>query len=134
MQQEFEMSMLGELSLFLCLQIHQSEKGIFISQSKYLKEILKKFGMENCAPVSTPITTSCKLSKDDDASEEDQTMYRSMIGSLLYLTASIPNIMEVVGLVGRFQSNPKETHVLAIKKIFRYLQGTSDYGMWYPKL
>jgi hypothetical protein len=75
MQQEFEMSMLGELSFFLGLQIHQSERGIFISQSKYLKEILKKFGMENCAPVSTPMTTSCKLNKDDDAPEIDQTMY-----------------------------------------------------------
>jgi hypothetical protein len=133
MQQEFEMSMLGELSFFLGLQIHQSERGIFISQSKYLKEILKKFGMENCAPVSTPMTTSCKLNKDDDAPEINQTMYRSMIGSLLYLTTSRPDIMQVVGLVGRFQSNPKETHVLVVKIIFRYLQGTVDYGLWYPK-
>jgi hypothetical protein len=89
--------------------------------------------MENCAPVSTPMTTSCKLNKDDDAPEIDQTMYRSMIGSLLYLTASRPDIMQVVGLVGRFQSNPKETHVLAVKRIFRYLQGTIDYGLWYSK-
>jgi hypothetical protein len=133
MQQEFEMSMLGELSFFLGLQIHQSEKGIFISQGKYLKEILKKFGMENCAPVSTPMTTSCKLNKDDDAPEVDQTMYRSMIGSLLYLTTSRPDIIQVVGLVGIFQANPKETHVLAVKRIFRYLQGTIDYGLWYPK-
>jgi hypothetical protein len=97
MQQEFEMSMLGELSFFLGLQIHQSERGIFISQSKYLKEILKKFGMENCALVSTPMTTSCKLNKDDDAPEIDQTMYRSMIGSLLYLIASRPDIIQAVG-------------------------------------
>jgi hypothetical protein len=131
MQQEFEMSMLGELSFFLGLQIHQSKKGIFISQRKYLKEILKKFGMENYAPISTPMTTSCKLNKYDDAPEIDQTMYRSMIGTLLYLTTSRPDIMQVVGLVGRFHSNPKETHVLAVKRIFRYLQGTIDYGLWY---
>jgi hypothetical protein len=133
MQQEFEMSMLGELSFFLGLQIHQSERGIFISQSKYLKEILKKFGMENCAPVSTPMTTSCKLNKDDDAPEIDQTMYMSMIGNLLYLIASRLDIIQAVGLVGIFQENPKETHVLAVKRIFRYLQGTVDYGLWYPK-
>jgi hypothetical protein len=93
LQQEFEMSMLGGLSLFLGLQIHQSERGIFISQRKYLKEILKKFGMENCAPLSTPMTTSCKLNKDDDAPKIDQTMYRSMIVILLYLIASRPDIM-----------------------------------------
>jgi hypothetical protein len=95
--------------------------------------MLKKFGMENCVPISTPMTTSCKLNKENDAPEIDQTMYRSMIGSLLYLIASSHDIMQVVSLVGKFQSNPKETHVLAIKRIFRYLQGTIDYGLLYPK-
>jgi hypothetical protein len=133
MQQEFDISMLGYLSLFLGLQIHQSKKGIFISQSKYLKENLKKFCMENCTPISILMTTNYKLSKDDNDLEVDQTMYMSMIGSLLYLTASRPNIMHVFGLVGMFQSNPKETHVLTVKRIFRYLQGTSDYGIWYPE-
>jgi hypothetical protein len=89
--------------------------------------------MENYAPVSTPMTTSCKINKDDNAPEIDQTMYMSMIGILLYLTTSRPDIIQVVGLVGRFQENPKETHVLAVKRIFRYLQGTVDYGLWYPK-
>jgi hypothetical protein len=133
MQQEFEMFMSAELSFFLGLQIHQLERGIFISQSKYLKELLKKFGMENYTPVRTPMTTSCKLSKDDDAPNIDQTMYNSMIGNLLYLTISRPNIMQVVGLFCRFQSNPKENHVLAVKRILRYLQGTIDYVLWYPK-
>jgi hypothetical protein len=89
--------------------------------------------MENFAPVSTPMTTSCKLNKDEDAPELDQTMYGSMIGNLLYLTASRHDIIQAVGLVGRFQANPKKMHVLAVKIIFRYLQGTFDYVLWYTK-
>ena len=131
-QKEFEMS-LGELKFFLGLQISQQNNGIFIYQSKYIKEMLKKFGMEDCKPISTPITTGCKLSKDDESKEVDQKLYRSMIGSLLYVTASILDVMQVVGLVARFQANPKETHILAIKRIFRYLKGTTKFGLWYPK-
>ena len=133
MQKEFEMSLLGELKFFLGLQISQQNNGIFISQSKYIKEMLKKFGMEDCKPVSTPMTTGCKLSKDDESKEVDQKLYRSMIGSLLYVTTSRPDVMHAVGLVARFQANPKETHVLAIKRIFRYLKGTTKLGLWYPK-
>ena len=118
------MSLLGELKFFLGLQI---------SQSKYIKEMLKKFGMEYCKPVSTSMTRGCKLSKDDESKEVDQKLYRSMIGSLLFVTTSRPDIMHVVGLVARFQANPKETHVLAIKRIFRYLKGTTKFGLWYPK-
>jgi hypothetical protein len=127
------MSMLGELSFFLGLQISQSNKGIFISQTKYIKEMLKKFKMEDCKPVSTPMITGCKLSKDDESPEADHTMYRSMIGILLYVTASRPDVMQVVGLVARFQSAPKESHVVAVKRILRYLKGTMDFGLWYPK-
>jgi hypothetical protein len=93
MQSEFEMSLLGELSFFLGLQIRQSKKGIFISQTKYIKEMLKRFGMEDCKPVITPMQTSCKLSKDDDSKSTDQRQYRSMIGSLLYVTTSRPDVM-----------------------------------------
>jgi len=78
------------------------------------------------------MTTNCKLNKEDDAPKMDQTMYKSMIGSLVYLTKSRRDIMQVVGLVGRFQSNPKETHVLAVKIIFRYFEGNIDYGLSYP--
>jgi hypothetical protein len=127
------MSMLGELSFFLGLHISQSNKGIFISQTKYIKEMLKKFGMEDCAPVSTPMITGCKLRKDDESPEENQTLYRSMIGNLLYVTTSRPDIMQAVGLVARFQSAPKETHVQAVKRIFRYLKGTLDFGLWYSR-
>lgn len=133
MQSEFEMSLLGELNFFLGLQISQLEDGIFISQIKYIKEMLKKFGMEDCRPVSTPMVTGCKLSKDDESKEADQKLYRSMIGSLLYVTATRPDVMQAVGQVARFQAAPKEAHVLAVKRIFRYLKGTTDLGLWYPK-
>jgi hypothetical protein len=133
MSKEFEMSMIGEITFFLGLQITQSPKGMFITQSKYLKEILKKFGMAESAPVSTPMTTNCKLNKEDESPSVDSTLYRSMVGSLLYLTASRPDIMQAVGMVERFQSSPKESHVMVVKRIFRYLKGTSDFGLWYPR-
>jgi hypothetical protein len=133
MQNEFEMSLLGELSFFLGLQIRQSNQGIFISQTKYIREMLKRFGMEDCKPVITPMQTSCKLSKDDDSKSTDQRQYRSMIGSLLYVTTSRPDVMQAVGQVARFQAAPKESHVLAVKRIFRYLKGTEEFGLWYPK-
>jgi hypothetical protein len=93
MQSEFEMSLLGKLAFFLGLQICQSNQGIFISQTKYIKEMLKRFGMEDYKPVITPMQTSCKLSKDGDLKSTDKRQYRSMIGSLLYLIASRPNVM-----------------------------------------
>jgi hypothetical protein len=125
--------LLGELTFFLGLQICQRNKGIFISQEKYIREMLKKFGMTDCKPVSTPMQTSCKLSKDDDSKDADQRQYRSMIGSLLYVTTSRPDVMQEVGQVARFQEAPKESHVLAVKRIFRYLKGTKEFGLWYPK-
>jgi hypothetical protein len=133
MQNEFEMSLLGELTFFLGLQISQQDEGIFISQTKYIKEMLKKFGMEDCKPVSTPMVTGCKLRKDDESKEADQRLYRSMIANLLYVTTSRPDVMQAVGQVARFQATPKETHVLAVKRIFRYLKGTTEFGLWYPK-
>jgi hypothetical protein len=133
MQNEFEMSLLGELNFFLGLQISQLDEGIFISQTKYIKEMLKKFGMEDCKPVSTPMVTGCKLRKDDESKEADQRLYRSMIGSLLYVTTSRPDVMQAVGQVAIFQAAPKETHVLVVKRIFRYLKGTTEFGLWYPK-
>ena len=89
--------------------------------------------MEDCAPMSTPMTTNCKLSKDDDSPLVDATHYRSMIGALLYLTTTRLDIMQVVGMVGRFQSAPKQSHLLAVKRNLRYMKGNSDFGLWYPK-
>lgn len=133
MQKEFEMSLLGELIFFLGLQISQQVDGIFISQSKYIKEMLKKFQMEDCKLVSTPMVTGCRLSKDDTSPEVDQKLYKSMIGSLLYMIASRPDVLYAVGLVGRFQAAPRENHLQVVKRIFRYLKGTTDFELWYPK-
>jgi hypothetical protein len=99
MQSEFEMSLLGELSFFLGLQIHQSNQGIFIYQTKYIIEMLKRFGMEDWKSVITPMQTNCKLSKDDDSKSTDQRQYRSMIRSLLYVTTSRLDVMQAVGQV-----------------------------------
>jgi hypothetical protein len=133
MQNEFEMSLLGELQFFLGLQIHQSNQGIFISQTKYIREMIKRFRMEDCKPIITPMKTSCKLSKDDDSKSIDQRKYRSMIDNLLYVTTSKPDVMQTVGQVARFLEAPNESHVLALKRIFKYLKGTKEFGLWYPK-
>jgi hypothetical protein len=122
MESEFEMSMIGELSFFLGLQITQRSEGMFISQEKYLREMLKRFQMEDSKPMGTPMVTGCKLRKDDDSPNVDQSSYRSMIGGLLYITTSCPNIIHVVGMVVRYKSAPKQSHLLAIKRIFRYLK------------
>jgi hypothetical protein len=133
MQTEFEMFMIGELSYFLGLQVKQSFARIFISQEKYLKEMLKKFQMEDSSPVNTPMVVGCKLSKNDVSPDVDQRTHRSMIGSLLYITTSRPDIMQDVGMVGRYQSTPKQSHLVAIKRIFKYLKGTMNYDLWYPR-
>jgi len=111
MQQEFEMSLLGELTYFLGIQVQQNKDGIFLLQTKYLKQILKKYGMEDSKPVCTPMVTGCSLSSNDESTIVHQPTYRSMIGSLLYLIGTQLDIMHAVGIVGRFQANPKETHL-----------------------
>eukprot|EP00253_Pinus_taeda_P015662 PITA_15662 len=133
MQEEFEMSLLGELTYFLGLQVQQTKDGIFLLQTKYLKQILKKYGMEDSKPICTPMVARCSLSSNDESLAVNQPTYRSMIGSFLYLTGTKPDIMHVVEIVGRFQANPKESHLQAVKRIFKYLQGTQDFGLWYPK-
>jgi hypothetical protein len=95
--------------------------------------MIKRFGMEDCKPVITPMQTSCKLRKYDDSKSTDQRQYRSMIGSLLYVTKSRPNVMQAIRKVAQFQAAPKESHVLAVKRIFRYLKGIEDFVLWYPK-
>ncbi|GKC72687.1 retrovirus-related pol polyprotein from transposon TNT 1-94 [Tanacetum coccineum] len=122
MHDEFEMSMMGELNFFLGLQIEQMEDGIFFNQSKYIKEMLKKFGLEDSKPTKTPMLTEINLTKDDEANSVDSSKYLSMIGSLLYLTVSRPDIIFSVCLCARFQENPKTTNLEAVKRIFRQLR------------
>ncbi|GKC64479.1 retrovirus-related pol polyprotein from transposon TNT 1-94, partial [Tanacetum coccineum] len=133
MHDEFEMSMMRELNFFLGLQIKQTEDEIFFNQSKYIKEMLKKFGLEDFKPTKTPMSTEIKLTEDDEANSMDSSKYQCMIGSLLYLTASTPDIMFSVCLCACFQENPKTIHLEAVKRKFRYIRGTSHLGLWYPK-
>jgi hypothetical protein len=123
MQNEFEMSLLGELSFFLGLQMCQSNQGIFVSQTKNIREMLKRSRMEDCKPVNTPMQTNCKLRKDDDSKSIDPRKYMSMIDKLLYVTTSRTNVMQVVGQVARFQAAPRESHVIVVKRIFKYIKG-----------
>ena len=122
MQSRYEMSMMGELNFFLSLQVSQRKDGIFICQSKYVKDLLKKYNLEDSASAKTPMATATKLDQDKSGKQVDMTSYRGMIGSLLYLTASRPDIMFATCLCARFQSDPKESHLIAIKRIFRYLK------------
>ncbi|XP_047335530.1 uncharacterized mitochondrial protein AtMg00810-like [Impatiens glandulifera] len=133
MTDKFEMSMMGELSFFLGLQVRQLEGGTFINQVKYTKELLKKFGIESCYAASTPMSSSIKLDKDEDGQSVNITTYRGIIGSLLYLTASRPDILFVVGVCGRFQANPKQSHYVTAKRILKYLKRTQNVGLWYLK-
>ncbi|GJR03987.1 putative ribonuclease H-like domain-containing protein [Tanacetum coccineum] len=133
MHEKFQMSSIGELTFFLGLQVQQKKDDIFISQDKYVAEILKKFGFTEVKTASTPIETQKPLLKDEDGEEVDVHMYRSMIGSLMYLTSSRPDIMFVVCVCARYQVNPKVSHLYAVKMIFRYLKGQPKLGIWSPK-
>ncbi|GJV78715.1 putative ribonuclease H-like domain-containing protein [Tanacetum coccineum] len=133
MHKKFQMSSMGELTFFLGLQVKQKEDGIFISQDKYVTEILKKFGFSDVKTASTPMETHKPLLKDADGEDVDEHLYRSMIGSLMYLTSSRPDIMFAVCACARFQVNPKSSHLHAVKRIFRYLKGQPKLGLWYPK-
>ncbi|GJX45293.1 putative ribonuclease H-like domain-containing protein [Tanacetum coccineum] len=127
------MSSMGELTFFLGLQVKQKDDRIFISQDKYVGEILKKFGFSSIRTASTPMETNKALTKDEDGKDVDIHLYRSMIGSLMYLTSSRPDIMFLVCACSRFQVQPKVSHLNAVKRIFRYLKGQPKLGLWYPK-
>ncbi|CAM8923254.1 unnamed protein product [Rhodiola kirilowii] len=127
------MSMVGEMCYFLGLQVKQKTDGIFISQSKYARNLIKKFDLEKASHKRTPAATHVKVTKGEAGTKVDQTLYKSMIGSLLYLTASRPDIAHAVGVCARYQANPKESHLMNVKRIIRYVCGTTDYGLWYTK-
>ncbi|GKE38069.1 putative ribonuclease H-like domain-containing protein [Tanacetum coccineum] len=133
MKYKFQMSSMGELTFFLRLQVTQKEDGIFISQDKYVVEILKKFNYIDVKSASTPVDLEKPLVKDRDADNVDVHLYISMIGFLMYLTASRPDIMFAVCACARFQVTPKTSHLLAVKRIFRYLKGKPTLGLWYSR-
>ncbi|KAJ9542826.1 hypothetical protein OSB04_029332 [Centaurea solstitialis] len=133
MTTRFEMSMLRELSFFLGLQVLQKPDGILINQSKYIRDLLKLFHMDTSSVAKTPMASGTLIGADPKGNPVDQKTYRAIIGSLLYLTASGPDIMFATCFCARFQENPKESHMMAVKRILRYLKGTPNRGLWYPK-
>ncbi|GKD77433.1 hypothetical protein Tco_1340054 [Tanacetum coccineum] len=126
MHKRFQMSSMGELTFIL-------KKFDFVSQDKYVADILKKFDFVTMKTASTPIETNKALFKDKEAKDVDVHLYKSMIGSLMYLTASRPDIMFAVYACARFQVTPKISHLHAMKRIFRYLKGQPKLGLWYPR-
>ncbi|GJT17332.1 putative ribonuclease H-like domain-containing protein [Tanacetum coccineum] len=133
MSSKFQMSMMGQMSFFLGLQVSQSPGGIFINQAKYALETLKKYGMDLSDPVDTPMVDRLKLDEDLMGIPVDQTRFRGMVGSLMYLTASRPDLVFAVCMCARYQAKPTKKHFEAIKRVFRYLKGTIHMGLWYPK-
>jgi hypothetical protein len=133
MANEFEMSMIGELSYFLGLQIKQLKNSIFMSQGKYIKDMLKKFGMNESKAISTQMATNDNLDSDASGNMVDKKLYRSMIGSLLYVTASKQDVMFSVWMCARFQASLRESYLKATKRILRYLKHTQNVSLWYPK-
>ncbi|GJR58320.1 retrovirus-related pol polyprotein from transposon TNT 1-94 [Tanacetum coccineum] len=133
MSSKFQMSMMGQMSFFLGLQVSQSPRGIFINQAKNALETLKKYGMDRSDPVDTPMVDRLKLDEDLMGIPVDQTRFRGMVGSLMYLTASRPDLVFAVCMCARYQAKPTKKHLEAIKRIFRYLKGTINMGLWYPK-
>jgi hypothetical protein len=131
MSKEFKMSMMGELQSFLGLQIKKAKEGTFVHQAKYTKDILKKFKMDDSKPLSTLISMTTTLDVDEDGELVDHKEYWSMIGSLLYLTVTRPDIQFFVCLCARFQASPRTSHWQAVKRIFRYLRYTPELGLWY---
>jgi hypothetical protein len=131
MKTEFEMTDLGLMKYFLGIEVDQSDDGIFICQTNYANEVLKRFRMLNFKPTATPIATDIKLSKYDEGSYVDPTLYKRLVGSLMYLTTTRPDIMFAVSLISRFMETPKSTHWKVGKRILRYVAGTIDFGIRY---
>ena len=125
------MTDMGLLRYFLGIEVEQSEKGIFISQAKYVNQVLERFNMQECKAAITPTVMGLKLSRDDSSKDFDPSSYKSIVGSLMYLTATRPDIMHVVSLISRFMEKPKEAHCQAAKRILRYVKGTKRFGILY---
>ena len=133
MKKMFEINVVGELTYFLGLQVKQTDSRIYINQAKYARNLVKRFGLEKAAHARTPMAANAKLTNDPSGEFVDVKLYRSMIGCLLYLTASRPDIAFSVGVCSRFQSNPKVSHLNAIKRIIKYVSETCDYELFYSK-
>ena len=133
MKKMFEMSMVGELTYFLGLQVKQTDFGIYINQVKYARNLVNRFGLEKSTHARTPMAANAKLTNNPSSESVNVTLYRSMIGCLWYLTASRLDIAFSVSVCSRFQSNPKISHLNAVKRIIKYVSETCDYGLFYSK-
>ena len=131
MTQEFEMTDLGLMRFFLGIEVKQDKSGIFISQEAYANNILKKFRMEHCNPVATPMEQGVKLSKFEGGNSVEANLYQSLVGIPRYLTCTRPDIAYSVGIISIFMEDPKQTHWKAIKRILTYIQGTKSLGLFY---
>nr|GFC41659.1 uncharacterized mitochondrial protein AtMg00810-like [Tanacetum cinerariifolium] len=131
--ERLEMSMMGKISFFLGLKISQSPRVIFINQSKYAFESLKKYGFESCDPMDTPMVEKSKLNGDKEGKAVDPSHYRGMIGTLPYLTDIRPDLQFSISMCARYQARPTEKHIHAVKRIFRYIRGNVNQGLRYPK-
>ena len=131
MIKEFEMSDIGLMSYYLGIEVKQKEDGIFISQQRYAKEMLKKFKMDGCKPISTLVECGLKLTMFDGEEKVDATNFKSLVGSLRYLTCTRPDILYATGLISRHMENQTITHLKAAKRILRYIKGTSHLGLWF---
>jgi hypothetical protein len=131
MESEFQMSMIGEVTFFLGIQVKQTEQVTFMHQAKYTKDLIKKFNMAELKLVSTPMSSAASLGPDEDDEAVDQREYMSMIDSLLYLTATRLDIQFVMGLCAHFQASPCSSHQTTVHRIFRYLKHTPEFGIWY---
>ncbi|KAL4014421.1 hypothetical protein IC575_026623 [Cucumis melo] len=133
MMEEFEMTNLGMMHYFLGIEVIQSVAEIFINQKKYALEILDRFQMKNCNSATIPVEPNLKLTKDREGKKINSTLYKQMVGSLMYLTATRPDIMYAVSSISRFMNSPIKFHLLAAKRILRYIKGTPDLGMLYQR-
>lgn len=133
MKSEFAMTDMGKLKFFLGLEANQRTDGIFLCQKKYVTELLQRFGMSDSNSVHNSMVPRCKLSKDEDGKGVDKTLYKQMVGNLMYATATCSDIMYSVSQVSQFMENLKEFHLQAVKRIIRYLKGTYEFGLFYLK-
>jgi len=133
MMRVFDMTDLGRIRFFLGIEVLQQTNGIYICQRKYTLEVLKRFGMEESKAVMNPIVPGFKTDKIREGKKIDETYYKQIVGSLMYITATRPDIMFGVSFISRFMASPTEVHLQAAKRILRYLKGTINYGIFYKK-
>ncbi|XP_026451722.1 uncharacterized protein LOC113352061 [Papaver somniferum] len=131
MIKEFEMTDLGLMSYFMGLEVFQTADGIFVSQQRYAKETLKRFKMNDCKSILTPVGSRLKLTKEGTGELVKPTDYKCLVGSLRYLTSTRSDIVFCVGLISRFMESPKQSHLQAAKRILRYISDTIDYEILY---